>query len=63
MKRLHLSLAVCVGIAAIVSAAASAEPPESPPGCNVVLTTPAIMTGTPQALTNKLEAYERVCLS
>ena len=63
MKRLHLSLAVCVGIAAIVPAAASAQPPESPPGCNVVLTTPAITTGTPQALTNKLEAYSRVCLS
>jgi len=63
MKRLKLSLAVCVGIAAIVPAAASAEPPESPPGCDVVLTTPAITTGTPLALTKKLEAYTRVCLS
>lgn len=62
MKRLRLSVAVCVGIVAIVPAAASAEPPESPPGCNVVLTTPAISTGTPQALANKLEAYTRVCL-
>jgi hypothetical protein len=63
MKRLQISLVVCVAIAAIGPAAASAQPPESPPGCNVVLTTPAVSTGTPGALTNKMEAYGRVCLS
>jgi hypothetical protein len=63
MKRLQLSLVVCVAIAAIAPAAASAQPPESPPGCNVVLTTPAVSTGTPGALMNKMEAYTRVCLS
>ena len=63
MKRLQLSLAVCVGIAAIAPAAASAAPPASPPGCTVVLTTPATTTGSAQALTNKMEAYTRVCLS
>ncbi len=60
MKRFHLSLAVFFGIAAT---AASAEPPQSPPGCNVVLTTPAATTGSPQAQANKAEAFQRVCLS
>jgi hypothetical protein len=63
MKRLHLAIAVCAGIAALVPAAASAAPPQPPPGCAVVLTTPAVNTGSSQALMNKLEAYERVCLS
>jgi len=63
MKRIHLSLAVCIGIAAIAPTAASAEPPQSPPGCNVVLTTPAATTGSPQAQANKAEAFQRVCLS
>ncbi len=63
MKRLHLSLAVCFGIIAIGPAAASAAPPPFPPGCNVVLTTPAATTGSPQAQANKFEAFQRVCLS
>ena len=63
MKHLQLSLVVCVAIAAIAPAAASAQPPVSPPGCTVVLTTPAVSTGTPGALMNKMEAYTRVCLS
>jgi len=63
MKRLHVSLAVCIGLAAIVPPTASAEPPESPPGCDVVLTTPATTTGSEQGLTNKVEAYAQVCLS
>jgi hypothetical protein len=62
MKRLQLSLAVCLGITAIVPAAASAEPPQPPPGCVVVLTTPAASTGSAQGLEKKMEAYTRVCL-
>ena len=63
MKRLHLTLAVCAGLAAVAPSAASAEPPQSPPGCNVVLTTPAATTGSSQGQTQKIEAYQRVCLS
>ena len=63
MKQLHISLAVCVGIAALAPAAASAAPPPRPPGCDVVLTTPAATTGSAQGMTNKAEAYQRVCLS
>jgi hypothetical protein len=62
MKRLQLSLAVCLGITAIVPAAASAEPPQPPTGCVVVLTTPAASTGSAQAIENKMDAYTRVCL-
>jgi hypothetical protein len=62
MKRLQISLAVCVGITAIMPAAASAEPPQPPPGCVVVLTTPAASTGSALALENKMEAYAQVCL-
>jgi hypothetical protein len=63
MKRLHLTLAVCAGLAAVAPSAASAAPPQSPPGCNVVLTTPAATTGSSQGQTQKAEAYQRVCLS
>jgi hypothetical protein len=62
MKRLQLSLTVCLGIAAIVPAAASAQPPQPPHGCVVVLTTPAASTGSAQGQENKMEAYTRVCL-
>ena len=61
MKRLQLSLAVCLGIAATVPAVASAEPPQQPPGCVAVLTTPAVSTGNAHGLENKMEAYTRVC--
>ena len=63
MKRLRLSLAVCAGIAAIAPTAASAAPPPFPPGCNVVLSTPAVSTGSSQGQAQKFEAYQRVCLS
>ena len=63
MKRLHVSLAVCVGIAALAPAAASAAPPPRPPGCDVVLTTPAATTGSAQGMMKKAETFERQCLS
>ena len=61
MKRLLLSLAVCGGIAAVAPAATSAQPPQPPLACAVVLTTPAPETGTPGAIANKFAAYTRVC--
>jgi hypothetical protein len=63
MKRLHLMLVVCAGVAAVVPTSASAGPPSAPPGCTTVLTTPAVTTGAPQALAQKTAAYARVCLS
>jgi hypothetical protein len=63
MKKLRVSLALCAGIAAIAPTAASAEPPASPPGCNVVLTTPAATTGSSQGQANKVATFQRVCLS
>ena len=63
MKRLRLMLAVCAGIAALAPTSVSAAPPSAPPGCTMVLTTPAVTTGAPQALAQKDAAYTRVCLS
>jgi hypothetical protein len=63
MNRLRLGLIVCLGIATAAPATASADPPQSPPGCTVVLTTPAVATGSATALDKKMAAYERVCLS
>jgi hypothetical protein len=63
MNRLRLGLVLCLGIAAAAPATASADPPQSPPGCTVVLTTPAVGTGSATALDKKMAAYERVCLS
>jgi hypothetical protein len=63
VKRLYISLSVCVGIAALAPAAAAAEPPQPPPGCNVVVTTPAATTGSSQGMTNKAETFQRLCLS
>jgi hypothetical protein len=62
MKRLHLMLAVCAGVAALAPASATAAPPSAPPGCITVLDTPAVTTGAPQALAQKQAAYTRVCL-
>jgi hypothetical protein len=62
MKRLRLSLAVCIGIAAAVPAVASAQPAQ-PPGCSTVLGTPAVATGSPMGMAQKEAAYFRVCLS
>ena len=62
MKRLRLSLALCVGIAAVAPAAATAEPPQPPPGCGVVLTTPAATTGSERGQEKKFETFQRVCL-
>jgi hypothetical protein len=63
MKRLQVTFAVCAALAAVVPAAAAADPPASPPGCQVVLTTPAVTTGSAQGLGEKVQAYTRVCFS
>jgi hypothetical protein len=61
MKRLRLSLALCVGLSAVAPATVSAEPPQPPPACGVVVTTPAASTGSSEGLANKMDAYTRVC--
>jgi hypothetical protein len=63
MKRLQVTLAVCAGLAAVLPAAAAAAPPAAPPGCQVVITTPAATTGSAQGQSQKMRAYEQVCLS
>jgi hypothetical protein len=62
LKRLVLSLAAVGATTGALALPAGAAPPQPPPGCNVVLTTPAIVTGAPQAQANKLAAYTMVCL-
>ena len=61
MSRLKCSLALSVAIAAVVPAAALAQPPLRPSGCDVVITTPSGTTGTPLAIEKKFEAYAFVC--
>lgn len=62
MKRLVLSLAAVGATTGALTLPASAAPPQPPPGCDVVLTTPAAVTGAPQALANKQAAFTLVCL-
>ena len=63
MKRFALPFVVAAGIAACAPAAAVADPPQPPGGCEVVLTTPAAVTGSPQGQANKMATFDRVCLS
>jgi hypothetical protein len=46
---------------AVLAPAAGASPPAPPPGCTVVVTTPAAVTGAPQAQANKMATFERLC--
>jgi hypothetical protein len=62
LKRLVLSLAAVGATTGALAMPAGAAPPQPPPGCNVVLTTPASVTGAPQALANKQAAFTLVCL-
>jgi len=63
VRRLALTLAVAGALAAIspVAAAAQAGPPAPPPGCQVVLGTPAALTGSAQGFANKAETFFRLC--
>src|SRR6476619_4025222 len=62
MRTLRLALAVLAGIAVVAPATALAGPPSPPPGCTVVLTTPAATTGSAQGMAQKMATFERVCL-
>jgi hypothetical protein len=62
MRRIALSLAAAAATTTALAVPASAQPPQPPPGCDVVLTTPASVTGAPPAQANKAAAFERVCL-
>jgi hypothetical protein len=59
----RLSLVLAVGaVGAFVPSAATAAPPSPPPGCNVVVTTPAAQTGSDRGLEQKAATFDRVCL-
>jgi ABC-type glycerol-3-phosphate transport system substrate-binding protein len=62
MRRLVLLLGVAGALTAGASATAAASPPRQPPGCGVVIFTPAATTGSSQAQMEKAAAYERVCV-
>jgi ABC-type glycerol-3-phosphate transport system substrate-binding protein len=62
VRRIVLSLAAAAAATSALAVPAGAAPPQAPPGCDVVLTTPASVTGAPQAQANKQEAFVRVCL-
>jgi hypothetical protein len=62
VKRFVLSLAAVSATTAALALPAGAAPPQPPPGCNVVVNTPAFVTGAPQAQANKEAAFVRLCL-
>ena len=63
MRRLALTFAVscALGVVAPVAAMAADAPPAPPPGCQVVLGTPAAFTGSAQGFANKAETFFRLC--
>ena len=63
MRRLALAFAVSGALVAVAPATAAAQgPPAPPPGCNVVITTPAFVTGSAAGQANKVDTYIRLCL-
>jgi hypothetical protein len=63
VRRFALTLTVAAGLAAIAPAgAAQADPPQPPPGCAVVIGTPAATTGSAQGMANKMATFERLCV-
>ena len=62
MKRLIALLAVCAALSVIAPLAAlAAGPPNPPPGCGTVVTTPAATTGSAQGQENKQATFNRLC--
>jgi hypothetical protein len=55
------TLATVGATAAVVAPPAGAAPPASPPGCLVVVNTPAAVTGAPQGQANKAATFNRLC--
>jgi len=61
MKRLIALMAVCAAMSGIAPLAALAAPPNPPPGCGVVVNTPAATTGSDQGQANKVATFNRLC--
>ena len=62
MRRIALSLAAAAATTTALAVPASAQPPQPPPGCNVVVNTPASVTGAPPAQAAKEATFDRLCL-
>jgi hypothetical protein len=62
MRRIAISLAAAAVTTAAFAVPAVAQPPQPPPGCNVVVNTPASVTGAPPAQAQKAAAFDRLCL-
>jgi hypothetical protein len=63
VRRFALTVSAAAVMAAVASAgAAQADPPQPPPGCDVVVGTPAAFTGSFEGLSNKVETFNRLCL-
>jgi hypothetical protein len=56
------TLAAVAATAAVLAPSAGASPPAPPPGCAVVVNTPAAVTGSPQGQANKTATFDRLCL-
>jgi len=61
MKRFLVLLAVAAAFAVVVPAAALADPPQRPPACSVVPTTPAVGAGAAVAQANKTATFGELC--
>jgi hypothetical protein len=61
LKRFVLYLAAVSATTAALALPAGAAPPQPPPGCEVVVNTPAAVTGAPQAQANKEATFVRLC--
>jgi hypothetical protein len=55
------TLATMSAAAAVVAPPAGAARPASPPGCSVVVNTPAAVTGAAQGQANKAATFNRLC--
>jgi hypothetical protein len=61
MKRIFALLAVCAALSGIAPLSAFAAPPNPPPGCGVVVDTPAATTGSDEGQANKQATFNRLC--
>jgi len=62
IARVVAPLATLGVMAAAVAPSAGASPPAPPPGCAVVVNTPAAVTGSAQGQAGKTSAFDRLCV-
>jgi hypothetical protein len=62
VKRFALIFAATCAMATAFATSAAADPPQPPPGCAVVVNTPAGTTGSAQGLANKVATFDRLCV-